>query len=354
MQSPPDIVVPQPAPTQGKAKGWSTKYPGVAISVVAGICAQAIAIHYGAPPMLIALLLGLSLHFISDFERVKEGIQYAARDILRFGVALLGLKIAVADIIAVGLAPLILVAIGMVATMISAVFGARVLGLSREFAALSGGSVAVCGASAAAAVSSVLKPDKNSERDLAVVIAVVTVLATVAMILYPLMLTYYPFTPHEQAVVLGGTIHDVAQVVAAGNTISPDVGKLSTFVKLVRVALLLPIVMGVFFWLGDRSAQKGSGQKVSYVPPFLIAFFVLAAINSFVFPQFATQPWVPFVKEWGDAAAKYMLVIAITAIGIKTNLRAVFGVGWKPFALIVFETLVLLIVVLGGVYWMHG
>lgn len=336
------------------SSGWRAKYPGLAIAVVAGICAEAIALHYGAPPMLIALLLGLALHFVSELDRVNDGIQFAARDLLRIGVALLGLKIAASDIVAVGLAPLALVAFAMAMTMVSAVVGARALGLSREFAALSGGSVAVCGASAAAAVSSVLKQDDNSERDLAVVIAVVTVLATIAMILYPLILGYYPFTAQEKGVLLGGTIHDVAQVVAAGNTISPEVGKLSTFVKLVRVALLLPIVMAVFFWLGQRRAPAESGPRVSYIPPFLIAFFVLAAINSFLLPRFGGQEWVGAVKEWGGTIAHYLLVIAITAIGIKTNLRAVIGVGWRPFALIVFETLILFVIVLGGVFWMHG
>lgn len=318
-------------------------YPGVLISAVGGICAEAISQHYGAPPMLIALLIGLAIHFIYDHEVTRAGINWCARNVLRYGVALLGMKIAVADIISIGLSPLLLVAAAMVVTMIVAIVGARVLGLPREFAALSGGSVAVCGASAAAAVASVLPQNEETDRNLAVTIAVVTLMATIAMIFYPLLVTGLGLTPQQMGVILGGTIHDVAQVVAAGKAISPKVGELATFVKLVRVALLLPIVMMVFFWIGRHAAKTNpGGVKVSYIPGFLIAFFVFAALNSA-----AVIPGM--ITAWGTTLSHYFLVVAITAIGIKTDLQSVLEVGWRPFALIVIETLAMLAVVLGGV-----
>lgn len=345
----------EPGTAAGNHKVVTHHYPGVLIAVIGGICAEAISQHYGAPAMLIALLIGLAMHFIYDLEKIQPGINFTARNVLRYGVALLGIKIAVADMISVGLAPLGLVAFAMVVTMFTAVIGARLLGLSREFGALSGGSVSVCGASAAAAVASVLPQNEEAERDLAVTIAVVTLMATIAMIFYPLMVKPLGLSPQDMGVILGGTIHDVAQVVAAGNAISPKVGELATFVKLVRVALLLPIVMGVFFWLGKAHAEanKAQGQKVSYIPGFLVAFFVLAAVNSFVFPMFPDAEWPKLASTWGSTISHYFLVIAITAIGIKTNLKSVLGVGWKPFALIVIETLVMLAVVMGGVLLMQ-
>lgn len=323
---------------------WLTDhYPGALIAMVAGICAEAISTHYGAPAMLMALLIGLSIHFIYDLDIARPGIEWVGRSILRLGVALLGLKIAVADIISIGLTPLVLVVFAMVATMLFAVAGARLLGLSRSFAALSGGAVAVCGASAAAAVSSVLPRDEESERSLAVVIAVVTVMATVAMIFYPLLVVALGLSPQDMGVILGGTIHDVAQVVAAGKAISPKVGELATFVKLMRVALLLPIVMMVFFWLGrGASTDSTTRVKVRYIPGFLIGFFVLAAFNS---AGLVAEP----VQSFGSDLSHYFLVFAITAIGVKTNLKMVLDVGWRPFALIVAETLVMLVIVLGGV-----
>ncbi|MCP5387876.1 MAG: putative sulfate exporter family transporter [Novosphingobium sp.] len=321
-------------------------YPGILIAAIGGICAEAISQHYGAPAMLIALLIGLAIHFVHDLDSAKPGIGFASRDVLRFGVALLGLKIAYSDIVSIGLAPLLLVAGAMAVTMVSAVFGARMLGLSHEFAALSGGSVAVCGASAAAAISSVLPQDKDSERSLAVVIAVVTVMATVAMIFYPLLIAALGLSPQDMGVILGGTIHDVAQVVAAGKAISPKVGELSILVKLMRVAMLLPIVKAVHFWLGRGAANQQSTGKVQLVPSFLVAFFAFAALNSL---HLVSET----MSTWGATASHYFLVVAITAIGIKTDLKSVLDVGWRPFALIVFETIIMLLVVLGGVLAMR-
>lgn len=324
----------------------ATNYPGVLISAIGGICAEAISQHYGAPPMLIALLIGLAIHFVYDLDTARPGINWTARSVLRFGVALLGLKIAVADIISIGVAPLLLVIGAMVVTMIVGALGARMLGLSPEFGALSGGSVAVCGASAAAAVSSVLPQDEESERSLAVVIAVVTLMATIAMIFYPLLVVALNLTPQDMGVILGGTIHDVAQVVAAGKAISPKVGDLATFVKLMRVAMLLPIVMGVYFWLGRAAHTHLTGSRIQYIPGFLIAFFIFAALNSASF--------VPaIVGSFGSTLSHYFLVVAITAIGMKTDLKSVLGVGWRPFALIVIESLAMLAVVLGGVLAMR-
>lgn len=316
-------------------------YPGAAVSIVFGIAAFAIAARYGAPAMLLALLVGLAGHFLYEFERIRPGVDWAAREVLRAGVALLGLRIAFSDVVSLGFAPIAIVLAAMVITVVSGVAIAKALGLSREFGALSGGSVAVCGVSAAIAVASVLPKRADADRDLAVTIAGVTTLSTIAMILYPLGNLILHLTDREMGVVLGGSIHDVAQVVGAGYSISTEAGDTATFVKLMRVSALLPIVVGIYFWIGrqDRSTSVGKGQ---YLPAFLIAFFVLAAINSL--------HWVPrFVVDAGVVASQWMLLISIAAIGIKTNLRKIAEVGWRPVAALVAQTLVMLVVVLAGV-----
>lgn len=337
---------PDPEKRSSVKAALSTHYPGIVIAMIAGICAEAISLHYGAPPMLMALLIGLATHFIYELDSVRPGIDWVGKSMLRFGVALLGLKIAVTDIISIGVTPLLLIVTAMAATMLVAVVGARLLGLPRSFAALSGGAVAVCGASAAAAISSVLPHDKESERSLAVVIAVVTVMATFAMVFYPLLVVVFDLTPLDMGVILGGTIHDVAQVVAAGKTISPKVGELATLVKLMRVAMLLPIVMLVFVWLGRNTQQQASISKVKYIPGFLVGFFILAAFNS-------AGLVAATIQDLGSDLSHYFLVFAITAIGMKTDLKSVLDVGWRPFALIVAETLVMLVIVLAGVLLMH-
>lgn len=327
------------------ASTFSRLYPGVTIASVFGIAAFAIATRYGAPSMLMALLLGLAGHFLYDYERLRPGVDFSARAVLRFGVALLGLRIAYSDVLSLGLTPIAVVLVAMAVTLITGVFMGRALGQSSEFSALSAGSVAVCGVSAAIAISSVLPQREHSERELAISVATVTTLSTVAMILYPLGNLFLHLNDVDMGIVLGGSIHDVAQVVGAGYSVSQTTGDTATFVKLMRVSALLPMVMAIYFWIGRKgaaAAESGGGPSIQYLPPFLLVFFALAAINSF---HLVPQP----VTHAGTTASQWLLLISIAAIGIKTNLKKVIEVGWRPFALMVLQSLVMLAVVLGGV-----
>jgi uncharacterized integral membrane protein (TIGR00698 family) len=331
-------------------RGLVTLYPGVAVALVCGVAAAAISARYGAPEMLIALLIGLSAHFLFEYEPIRPGIEWVAKGLLRFGVALLGLRIVFADVFTLGVAPLAIVALAMIASLLTGVFVAQAMGLTRTFGALSGGAVAVCGVSAAAAITSVLPDRPDGDREMAVTVAGVTTLSTLAMILYPVVVGFAHLSPQEMGVVLGGSIHDVAQVVGAGYSISREVGDKATFVKLMRVCALLPMVMVIFLWIGRQAGAASAGASASgapgkakpqYFPPFLLIFFGLAALNSFgLAPQAAVDA--------GKAASHWFLVVSIAAIGIKTDLRKVVEVGWKPFALMVLETAVMLAVVLGG------
>jgi uncharacterized integral membrane protein (TIGR00698 family) len=325
-------------------------YPGSLVALVCAIAAAAISARYGAPEMLIALLIGLAGHFLYEHEPIRPGIDWVARGLLRFGVALLGLRIVFADVLTLGFAPLVIVAVAMVASLLVGVWVGQAMGLTRSFGALSGGAVAVCGVSAAAAITSVLPERPGGDREMAVTVAGVTTLSTIAMIFYPVIVGFAHLSPQEMGVVLGGSIHDVAQVVGAGYSISREVGDKATFVKLMRVCALLPMVMVIHLWIA-RAMEKpaspsgapgaGAAAMPQFFPPFLIAFFALAAVNS--------AGLVPAqAVEAGKAVSHWALVVSIAGIGIKTDLRKVVEVGWKPFALMALETAVMLAVVLGG------
>ncbi|HAT87990.1 MAG TPA: putative sulfate exporter family transporter, partial [Rhizobiales bacterium] len=192
-----------------------------------------------------------------------------------------------------------------------------------------GGSVAICGASAALAITSVLPAKDNREQDTLFVVIGVTALSTIAMIAYPVLFQMLGLSDLESGFLIGATIHDVAQVVGAGYSISEEAGVIATFVKMVRVALL-PIVM-IVVMVSFRGAQT---QKIT-LPWFLIMFIALAVlVNTGLVPQFITEA-IAVLSSW-------CLVIAISALGVKTSLATILRVKPSYGIILVAETLFLL------------
>ncbi|WP_404298252.1 YeiH family protein [Halomonas sp.] len=315
---------------------------GLLVCITIALATTFIADHYGGPTLLYALLFGMSLHFLSDEGRCREGIEFAARTVLRLGVALLGARMTFEQVGDLGIGPVVTV-IGSVAFVIVAgAVMARLLGLPRDLGLLTGGAVGICGASAALALSAVMPRHENSERNTILTVVGVTTLSTVAMVVYPLIASVLELANTQAGIFLGGTIHDVAQVVGAGYMISDETGDTSTLVKLVRVAMLVPVVM-VFIWLFRSSRQaEGDNAKVPMLPSFLVGFVVLVVINSLgLIPE--------TVSDGMSTLSRWCLVTAIAALGIKTSFHKLAVVGWKPVILMVLETLLLLFVVLGVV-----
>lgn len=321
------------------------KILGVALCSIIAIIATIIATRYQAPIILFALLLGLSLHSFYNHSTIQAGVNFCSRELLRLCVGLLGVRIAFADIVSLGITPPLIVMVSMVLTIIFGVLFARILGLSKVFGVLSGGAVAVCGVSAAAAISTVLPNDKSQEKYFAFTVIGITTFSTLSMIFYPIVASYLGFSDELAGVFIGGAIHDVAQVVGAGYSISPEAGDVATYIKLLRVALLMPIVMMVFFVFKEKNS-KMSGGVSAFIPGFLIMFFVLAFLkNVGVLP-----PWLIDIIR---SLSSYLLVIAIAAIGVKTSLKQVLSVGWRPVALMASETLFLAGLIIIGIMFFY-
>jgi len=317
--------------------------PGVMICVTIALATTFIADHYGGPTLLYALLFGMTLHFLTEEGRCLAGVEFSSRTILRLGVALLGVRITLEQVAELGIGPVLTVILGVTLTITVGALLARMLGLSREMGLLTGGSVAICGASAALALSAVMPRNEIQERNTILTVVGVTTLSTVAMITYPLIVTALGLSDTEAGILLGGTIHDVAQVVGAGYMISEGAGDVSTFVKLLRVAMLVPAVM-VFIFLFRRNRQASDSGKVPALPTFLVAFVVLVLINSL--------GWVPpVVTDVFTDLSRWSLVTAIAALGIKTSFQKLAVVGWKPVILMLAETLFLLLLVIASIHF---
>ena len=321
--------------------------PGFLASAVIAAAASFLSEHYGAPVMLFALLLGMAMNFLAVEGKCKPGIEFTAREVLRIGVALLGIRITFGQIAALGWEPVLLVIFSVALTIAISVVVARWLGFNPLFGLLSGGATAICGASAALALAAALPAHPGKEKATLFTVIGVSAFSTIAMILYPMIVNAFNLNPVAAGIFLGGTIHDVAQVVGAGYSMGQETGDTATVIKLMRVAMLLPIILIAATITRSRYAAEGnaaSGERPPLLPWFAVAFVVLAAINSTGF--------VPkTVATFGNDLSRWCLIIAISALGMKTQLKELASVGIKPVALMVGETVFLAALVLGVLKW---
>lgn len=318
------------SPAMLSARGQQL-FPGLVLVLTIAGAANFMAEHYGAPVMLFALLIGIAFNFLADDLRCRPGIEFSSKALLRTGIMLLGARITLADISSIGL-PAFVTVIGLIVLTIG--FGlvcARLLNREWSFGLLTGGSVAICGASAALAIASVMPSNDKAQRDVLFTVVSVTTLSTVAMILYPMIFSFIGLSDRESGFLIGATIHDVAQVVGAGYSISTEAGDIATIVKLLRVATL-PLVLLLII---ASMASSSTGLSKARVPLFVIGFAVVMLANS-------AGLFGPLVVTTAVSLSSWFLIIAISALGVKTNIKAMLDLGWRHVAVVVAETFFLL------------
>ena len=334
--------------------------PGVMVCVVIALAATFLSEHYGGPQLLYALLIGMSLHFLSTNANVNSGINFCSKSILRVGVALLGARITVGQVADLGWTAGAVVVAAVALTIGAGLLLARWLKRPTQEGLLSGAAVGICGASAALAVSSVLPQTKENERFTLLAVVGVTVLSTVAMILYPFTLKILGFTFLQSGIVLGGTIHDVGQVVAAGMMLDQKAADAATVVKLFRVMLLMPVVLVISFIYRKHtyecrdehttilaSNNSGTGKTKPATKPQLVPNFLMCFIALVVLSSLGTFP--PAAVQWAGDLSRGCLVIAIAAAGVKTSFEDLSSLGWTPTLMLVAETLFIALFVVAGV-----
>lgn len=320
-------------------------WPGLVVCIVVGLAASFLSNHYGGPQLLYALLLGLALNFLSANDHLAAGITFTSKTLLRVGVALLGARITFDQIAELGWRTGLVLTLVVMATIACGLVLARLLGQPRHEGWIAGASVAICGASAAMAVAAALPQTRENERYTLLTVVGVTLLSTVAMVLYPIILGFMDFSHVQEGIFLGATIHDVAQVVAAGSLLGPDTRDAATIVKLFRVALLAPVVVVVSLLTRRSTAGQTAAGSSSppIVPAFLLGFIALVVVSSL--------GWVGTgVRDAAGSASRGLLVMAIAAAGMRTQLRELVQLGWKPVVLLVSETVFLAAVMLGLVW----
>jgi uncharacterized integral membrane protein (TIGR00698 family) len=318
------------APTAGLAATARKVAPGVLMAFTIAAASTFISEHYGAPTMLFALLIGMAFHFLSVEGPCVAGVHLTSSRLLKIGVALLGVRVTFGDLASLGPAPAILTPILIAAAIGAGVLFSRLFGRKTRFGVLTGGAVAICGASAALAIASVLPKREDGERDTLFTVIAVTSFSTVAMILYPILFAAFGFDDRQVGWLLGATIHDVAQVVGAGYAVSDEAGAVATYVKLLRVAFLPVVVIAIALM-----SRRGASESKAPFPWFAVGFAALLAVNSFGLIPSALQKVLAAASQW-------LLVAAIAALGMKTSLKAMADLGPRHIGVVVGSTLTLL------------
>jgi len=306
--------------------GLKAIFPGLLLALAIAVAALLIGEHLGGPVMVFALLIGTAFNFLSDNKKCVDGIGFSSRVILRVGIVLLGAAVTLGEIGSLGPTVIGLV-IGLVLFALAGgwILG-RACGLSSNHALISAGAVAICGASAALAIASVLPSSKEGERSLLVTVAGVTALSTLAMIGYPILSRLSGFDDVTAGIFMGGSIHDVAQVMGAGFIYSDAAGETAVIVKLIRVSLLAPVV--VIIGLLHRSPAT---VKQSPLPLFIIGFIIMVGLNS---AGFIPDLFRDIILQ----TSRYCLVVAVAALGVRTNLKSLAMAGSGPITALLLQT----------------
>ena len=257
---------------------------------------------------------------------------------MRVGVALYGARLTAGDLIEGGPLPALIAFAAVAFTIAFGAVAARAFGLSRNFGLLTGCATGVCGAAAAMATSAVLPKHENSGRDLAFTVMGVNFISTITMVLYPALHGTLGFSPLEMGAFLGGAIHDVAQVAGAGQTLSPTILADALVTKLLRVAFLLPAVIGIAWWVARSGEKAGEGRPRP--PVFLFGFLALATLNSLGLVPAEARTVITHVSS-------FLIILAIGALGMETSLLVMARIGLAPVMLLIVETIFIALLVAG-------
>jgi uncharacterized integral membrane protein (TIGR00698 family) len=318
----------------------------VAVAVAAVVSAPLVARVLPIPSMVIALILGIALNGIASQRTFEPGLAWCVKKLLRIAIALLGVRIALGDIADLGLSVAILLIIAMAVTIASGIWLARFFHLDVGYGALAGAATAVCGASATLATATVVPNYPQKGADVTFTVVAANAVSTLVMVAYPPLCVLLGLDAQTTGIMLGATIHDMAQVVGAGYAVSEPVGNTAVIVKLFRVFLLLPVVVAIGWWFLRHGREPGQAKVP--VPVFALAFLALCLLNSTVsgVPLLAAV-YAP-IKSALVTTSTWGLLVAIAALGLGTSLGAVLRIGWRHIAVFTGTTLVILSVVTLG------
>lgn len=316
-----------------RPKSFRAVLPGLSLTAIAALASAWLSEHYGAPLILIGLLIGLGMNFVNSDKRLAPGLTFASQTFLRIGIVLIGAQVTLAQFSALGLPAFGALLLIMAGVIIAGIMAARLLKQDMLFGLLAGGATAICGASAALAIWSLIGEKRLDQARFTLVLVGIFVMSALALTFYPLIAAALELNDHQAGFLIGASIHDVAQAIGGGFSYSEAAGEVATIVKLTRVALLAPLVALLALWL--RRQQGADDITISTprfgLPWFIIGFLVLVLINSAVsFP--------PEMLAGTKTLASSLLLMSVVATAMKSNMASLLTQGWRSFVPVIAAT----------------
>jgi|SRR5271168_3373347 len=310
--------------------------PGLGLSALLALAATRLGtigwlLSHGISALTAAIALGIVIGntVYSRFAGTAGvGVTFSKQTLLRAGVVLYGLRLTLHDVGQVGIAGVLIDALVLTSTFLLALkLGTRFFRLDRETSMLIGAGSAICGAAAVMATEPVVRAKADH---VTIAVSTVVVFGTAAMFLYPEM---YAFMLHGLSgvsarafgVYTGSTIHEVAQVFAAGRSVSEGVANTAVITKMVRVMMLAPFLIGLSAWIGQRGE---GGSEVRRAQALSIPWFAVAFVGVVIFNSFGLLP--PRILSAVTTVDTLLLATAMAALGLTTHISALRAAGPKP------------------------
>ena len=266
----------------------------------------------------LVIILGMLVgNFTPGKDVLNPGISFSEKRILPLAIALLGTSLQLDVLFSLGLPALLLVVSLVFVTIMTARYLGKLFGFSRSFSLVMGTGNAICGSSAIAAVCHTLNA---SEEETGISVGVVNFMGVIGLFLMPMILFPLSISPDDKAMLIGGSLQAVGQVVAAGYSLGNEIGAAAVLIKMGRVLLLGPVAM--IFVLLANGKTKGKNKSAVKFPYFILGFFLFSFLSSY---NYLPAEIVSFLKSSG----KFLLVISMAAIGYKIQLSSLKNQGIK-------------------------
>ena len=314
------------SPTLTRSEG-PTIWPGLILAAVIALAALGLGRMLplvGGP--VFGIVLGILVRNLrAPTARFQPGIRFAGRQILQWSIVALGLGLSLHQVARTGLSSLAVTLVTMSAAFVSAYLLGRLLGIPAKLKTLIGVGTAICGGSAIAAVTPIIKPD---DHETAFAISTIFLFNLVAVLLFPVLGHLLHLSAQGFGLWAGTAINDTSSVVAAGYSYSKAAGDYATIVKLTRATLIIPVSLALALYEAWRHKQHGAGDfQLSRIFPWFILWFLVASAARTL--SLIPVAWQPLIHD----GAEFMIIVALTAIGLSSDLRRMASTGMRPILL---------------------